>query len=43
MNDLLWQMFEKSGNINYYLAYKRLGTQGADADEFRKNTGNNNT
>ncbi len=43
MNDFLWQMFEKSGDISYYLAYKRFGTQGADEDESGKNTGNNNT
>lgn len=43
MNDFLWYMFEKSGDISYYLAYKRFGAQGAEANEFRKNKRNNNT
>lgn len=43
MNDFFWYMFEKSGNIDYYLAYKKSGPLGDNANEFRKNTRNNNT
>lgn len=41
MNDFFWYLFEKSGNINYYLAYKK--GIGAETDEFREDTGNNNS
>lgn len=41
MNDFLWYLFEKSGNISYYLAYKR--DMGENENEFRENQRNNNS
>ena len=43
MNDFLWYMFEKSGNIKFYLAYKNYNSQGADINEFGEDTRNNNS
>lgn len=42
MNDFFWYMFERSGNINFYLAYKN-SKQGADTNEFGQDKGNNNS
>lgn len=41
MNDFFWYLFEKSGNINFYLAYKK--GIGADVYEFRENKRDNNS
>lgn len=41
MNDFFWYLFEKSGNINYYLAYK-MGI-GEEKNEFREYKRNNNS
>lgn len=43
MNELFWYLFEKSGDINYYLAYKQRDILGAEANEFRENTRDNNS
>ncbi len=43
MNDFLWYMFEKSGVIDYYLAYKKYNRLGADANEFGESARNNNS
>ena len=39
MEDLLWEMFKRTGDIKYYLFIKRLGS---DALEDSKNKGNSN-
>lgn len=43
MNDFFWYMFEKSGKINFYLAYKNSNNQGADTNDFGQDTRNNNS
>lgn len=43
MNDFFWYLFEKSGNINFYLAYKKYGEAGAANYEFGEDTGDNNS
>lgn len=30
-SEMLWQMFTDTGNISYYLMYKRLGEDGRES------------
>lgn len=43
MNDLLWYLFEKSGSIDCYLAYKHSCPTGEATNELRENTRTDNT
>ncbi len=40
MKDFFWNLFEKSGNIDFYLAYKKQSDAGETDYEFGKDTGN---
>ena len=43
MKDFFWNLFEKSGNIDFYLAYKKQSDTGEADYEFGKYTGNSDT
>lgn len=38
MNEILWDLFKKTGNIKYYLLIKRFE---GESDEVAKDRGNN--
>ncbi len=38
MNEFLWSLFQKSGNIDYYLAYKQFDGLGEGLDGNKEDT-----
>jgi hypothetical protein len=38
MEEILWKLFKKTGNIKYYLLIKKLGSESYENDQGRRNS-----